>query len=243
MKKFTLIELLVVVAIIGILASILLPSLSKARHTAYRAVCMNNQSQLYTGTTMYVDDNNSLLMPFGFKSSNLYEGDHPHNNYYMRYTGQNSPAANHGYLYKLNYISSPEVFYCAGLAASTEVDFLSKVSHYENQHGHYPTVDEFQTSSGINKVRSSYYFNPYGKTKTYKRMTDYDDSLILFTDLLRNEVLSHGPLGKQWVVTTGSGSTRVAMSSAAYSVVFSGDVNDNWGDYNSALQKLTDSIQ
>ena len=56
-KWFTLIELLVVLAIIGILASILMPSLSRARGSAYKAVCMNNMKQIATLMTLYMDSN------------------------------------------------------------------------------------------------------------------------------------------------------------------------------------------
>ncbi|NQZ56189.1 MAG: type II secretion system protein [Lentisphaeraceae bacterium] len=57
-KLFTLIELLVVVAIIGILASILLPSLSKARKSVKTAVCLSNLSSLGTAVQVFMLDGN-----------------------------------------------------------------------------------------------------------------------------------------------------------------------------------------
>ena len=53
---FTLIELLVVIAIIAMLASLLLPALSKARKMARRVVCISNMKQLTTSIFLYVQD-------------------------------------------------------------------------------------------------------------------------------------------------------------------------------------------
>ena len=58
-RRFTLIELLVVIAIIGILASILLPSLHKSREKVLMASCMNNQRNITMGVEMYIDSNDS----------------------------------------------------------------------------------------------------------------------------------------------------------------------------------------
>jgi prepilin-type N-terminal cleavage/methylation domain-containing protein/prepilin-type processing-associated H-X9-DG protein len=60
-KKFTLIELLVVIAIIGILASMLLPSLQSAREKALFTVCKNNQRQLALATNIYSQDVDGYL--------------------------------------------------------------------------------------------------------------------------------------------------------------------------------------
>lgn len=60
-RAFTLIELLTVIAIIGILAAILIPTVGAVRRTAIKAQCASNLHQFGTALNLYRNDNKDFL--------------------------------------------------------------------------------------------------------------------------------------------------------------------------------------
>ena len=60
---FTIIELLVVIAIIGLLASVLMPALSRARTEGKSTLCMTRLRTLGQGIVLYAEANSDKLLP------------------------------------------------------------------------------------------------------------------------------------------------------------------------------------
>ena len=117
---FTLIELLVVIAIIGLLVSILVPSLGKAKALANKVRCQTQLNGIAKAHVLYAEANGGFL-PGWIGIVNPYNDDMPHGNRAGRAWPDPVWAClptMYGRLGVEEYISEPGVWLDPGVKAS-----------------------------------------------------------------------------------------------------------------------------
>ncbi|AHF89198.1 hypothetical protein OPIT5_01925 [Opitutaceae bacterium TAV5] len=150
---FTLIELLTVIAIIGILAAIIIPTVGRVRASARSIKCVSNLRQIGVASRLYAEENKDLIVPC-FKSTYANQRDlRTWVGQLAPYTGWSKPSSSATEFVSFDVI--PDVFKCPEKTTKTgsylgygyNLDFLTNGQdgsnyrpRYYRQAEHAPTT-------------------------------------------------------------------------------------------------------
>lgn len=187
-RGFSLLELIVVLAITMLLASLLMPALSKFRANVHRVISASNMRQVGIALSMYAEDNNESL-PY----SRLLALGHPEE-LMAAHTGA-APNAwdGMGLLFQQDYCRASEVFYAP--------------SH----RGNHPLEryrPEWSAPSGTMRIYTNYHYAGHEDWETGRKRSLRDgEELVVVSDGLRTREdlnhdnglnMLHGDLAVRW---------------------------------------------
>lgn len=111
-RGFTLIDILVSLAIIGVLISLLLPSLGAIRETTRKVVCASNVRQVGIGVLMYAEANRETMPYSRYAPIGNNPQAKPVLTMKLRITVPTEHFDGLGRLFEGEYLPAPGVFYC-----------------------------------------------------------------------------------------------------------------------------------
>jgi prepilin-type N-terminal cleavage/methylation domain-containing protein/prepilin-type processing-associated H-X9-DG protein len=120
-SAFTLIELLTVIAIIGILAAIIIPTVGKVRSSARTAKCLSNLRQLAMGNRLHAQDNKDRMVnPLGYQGLSWNKQLEPYLGKAAGLNGDGGGVSNSGWTDNTRSVTN-----CPSRESGTEVNVAS----------------------------------------------------------------------------------------------------------------------
>ena len=242
-KGFSLIELVIVIAIIGVLMSIMVPALSRARKMVHVTTCASRMKNVAVATFMYAESNDDDLPPFKANSdfdTNILSLNND-TSLFADLDSENK-WRNLGYLWEDGILDNGEVFYCSSpLASSRYKDYAIP---------EFPSGVVDQDLRAVNIVRSTFDYNPEtrpydssfpgGLRRRYFVQQEMNSGTILLSDLISEKELSHE---RGWNITCGDMSVNYVINNKIRAYVQMGISNRDYSRRMALIKMLVDEIQ